>query len=219
LWQPGEFVRTAGYDRTYLLVGHAELVLAMCRIDVVTVCLKEGWIVQCNQARTARTEDRPQLDQANPIPTIPRFDNFAAPQAIEGHTRELHRVAARWQLPQQPLMNTLNRPVDRNGVAFADNLLNLEVPILEGAAKVENIISEYVRPVKGVGEGGIMVDILLGKGFVLPRLAKKVEILGHQRREFIRVAAEIGQQPLDGRPTGLLHLKIRQLAAIEAFAS
>jgi len=42
-------------------------------------------------------------------------------------------------------------------------------------------------------------SILLGKGFVLPSLAKQVEVLGHQRGEFICVAAEIGQQLLNGR--------------------
>src|SRR3954464_9936016 len=42
-------------------------------------------------------------------------------------------------------------------------------------------------------------DLLLGKGFVLASLAKELETLGHQRREFLPVAAEIGQQPLNGR--------------------
>ncbi len=40
--------------------------------------------------------------------------------------------------------------------------------------------------------------ILAGKGFVLSGLAKEVKVLGHECREFLRIAAEVGQQPLNG---------------------
>jgi hypothetical protein len=41
-------------------------------------------------------------------------------------------------------------------------------------------------------------NILAGKGFVLSGLAKKVKVLGHKGRELLRIAAEVGQQPLNG---------------------